>query len=197
MPRMRHTNTRLAIAVLMIAGCVRVARPGVPSPAPENAVVAAVYQALITHLEVDRRTIYVEGTSESYRVSQRPDNWERVGADTFPKELARRLEELSGFFRASKTLSLPAGVRIVTSEESAQLQQRSLAGGAILALSPVSLSGDSTDAVVYYETHCGGLCGRGALARFRRGPDGVWRFQTSYQFWVSEWPSASTSAPAG
>jgi len=190
MVRMRRMAACLVVAVLWIVGCRQVSRAGRPSPAPESPVAAAVYDALITQLELDRKTVYVASASKQYRVGERTDSGRQgARADSVPLALAKRLEDLSRVPRAATTLSLPKGVRIVTEEESDRLQREGFGAQVVLAVSPVALSEDSSDALIYYELHCGGLCGHGAVAWFRRARDGGWHFQASRRYWIGEHPT--------
>jgi hypothetical protein len=55
-----------------------------------------------------------------------------------------------------------------------------------LGLSPVAFSADSLDALVYYEYHCGGLCGRGdAVWLNRSAATDRWRLRKRVMFWIS------------
>ena len=53
-----------------------------------------------------------------------------------------------------------------------------------LALSHVGFSADGEEALVYYETRCGSLCGRGALVRLQRVA-GQWHVVARVTLWVS------------
>lgn len=188
-----HGDVKLPIAFVLITGCASALLPGVSAPTPASATTAAVYEALIASLALGDAPVYVKSTSEQFRIGPRQELRTRgAPADSFPTELARRLEEVSLLPRAAATLSLPRAVRIVTEEESDQIQEGGLGARVVLAVSPVAISDDSTDALVYYGLHCGSLCGHGAVVWFHRGSDGRWQFRNSYQYWIA---SDSPRAP--
>lgn len=53
------------------------------------------------------------------------------------------------------------------------------------AFSPVAYAADGRSALVYYEYHCGGLCGAGHLVFLERQADDRWRVTVALQTWVS------------
>jgi hypothetical protein len=57
---------------------------------------------------------------------------------------------------------------------------------AVVWLSPLGFNADSTYAVAYKRTWCGGgLCGHGAAFLFRRQPDKQWTLWSARSLWIS------------
>jgi len=52
-------------------------------------------------------------------------------------------------------------------------------------LSPIAWGEGGVDALVYYQQHCGPLCGQGALLWVVRDAGGRWRVRQKLRFWVS------------
>lgn len=115
----------------------------------------------------------------------------------FPQPLMARLDSLSRAPRPSGSLDIPRHVTIVSDSLLREIFSSGVRGGwedfrrryprrdGCERLSPVAFSADSTEAMVYREVHCGGLCGDGTLYWLRRSSDGRWSVIGSLMFWVS------------
>ena len=51
--------------------------------------------------------------------------------------------------------------------------------------SRISYGNDGRQALLYYEYHCGGLCGRGDLVLLARDDDDKWHVRQVLNFWIS------------
>ncbi len=67
----------------------------------------------------------------------------------------------------------------------AAFQRRFPGASGYLAMTIPVFTSDSAQAALYYEYHCGYLCGEGVLIWLVRREDGQWSVQRTLRFWVS------------
>jgi hypothetical protein len=188
---------KLICALLFLVGCAHQASPR--PTAVEGAPDAGVYAALIASLPMRRvpdTLLLVDSTLQFRAPGGGVPQW-RTQFDSIPPELSHGLDALSRSKRASEQLPLPRPVRIVSAAALREIFSLGVRGGweelhrrypnqrGYLRFSPVAFSADTLDALVYYESHCGGLCGRGAAVWLTRRASAHWRVRKVVQFWVS------------
>ena len=173
-----------------------------PSPSGATDAVAPdtdVYAALIASIHTRQipDTLLVGDSTLQFRAPQGGVPRWRTQFDAVPAELTHGLETLSRSRRASAQLSLPRPVRIVSADALREIFSPRMRGGwqefhrrypnqrGYLRFSPVAFSADTLDALVYYESHCGGLCGRGEAVWLTRRASAHWRVRKVVGCWVS------------
>jgi hypothetical protein len=121
--------------------------------------------------------------------------WRRL--DSLPAPLLRQLAEVSVGVRSSSELSLPEPTRLIGAAELREIFREGVGEGwsefarryprarRYSAFSPVAYSADRRSAALYYEFHCGGLCGEGNVVLLALAPDGRWHVKVVLQLWVS------------
>lgn len=182
----------LCCALLLVIAC-----SGRPEPTPrveETSAEANVYAALFESVMPPLRPgaiVVVDSTASlpagflSSRFGKR---------DSMPPELPATLDRLMQAKHPAAKLHFSRPVLLVPDTT---LRAIFIAGGwtefrrryagqhGFLRVSPVALSADSLDALVYYELRCGGLCGTGeALWISRRGTN-RWHLRKRFHFWSS------------
>jgi hypothetical protein len=186
-------SARAAIAVVLAVGSVRVA-PG-QEPAPETGVYAAVLAKIHEGRHPD--TVVVAESTLAFRLYDgfTPALLQRQ--DSIPAPLIERLMAASVRRTPTAALPLPRPLHVLTKAEFAEIfrggpgvgweefYRRFPVARLYFALSPVVLSADGAQALVYFERHCGGLCGEGTLVWLRRVPGGAWAVRRTRTFWVS------------
>lgn len=117
--------------------------------------------------------------------------WRRM-----PQQLMSRLDSLSREPRLTTSLDVPPPFVILPDSTQRGFFESGVERGwtafrrrypgtsGFSRLSPVVLSPDQQEALVYVEHHCGGLCGEGTLYRLRWQRDG-WVVVGKLGFWVS------------
>lgn len=184
------------IAVLACASCTW-ATPSTEQSAPV-ALEEGAYAGLLLHIYrgTPPDTVVAIDSTLVFRVPTggRPE-WRRE-FDDIPAPLTKSLADTSARRFPIGRLPLSRRVRALTAEE-----QRTIFGdgvntgwerfhsqfpgaGQYIGLTPVVFNAGRTQALVYYEYHCGGLCGGGTLALLTREA-GVWRVRKTVMFWVS------------
>ncbi|HET7584759.1 MAG TPA: hypothetical protein VFK13_07625 [Gemmatimonadaceae bacterium] len=99
--------------------------------------------------------------------------------------LIPRLVQAASAVREATTLALPAGVLVVSPEDSRRIQVRGMGGSVVFAVSPVVFSDDSSQAAVYVEHLCGGLCGSGRVIWLVRTATSRWEERADIAVWFS------------
>lgn len=127
--------------------------------------------------------------------SIRREHWRRF--DSVPRPLMLQLERVTARRESSSILALPRPVHALSHAELHTLfRDGPSAGWSTFArtyprargystFSRIAYGVDSTDALVYYEYHCGPLCGVGQAVYLTRRADQRWRVREVLQFWVS------------
>lgn len=116
--------------------------------------------------------------------------------DVIPATLSGRLAELSAAPQLAEVALLGASARPITgatlddvfhdgSKGWMEFYRRFPGSRGYLALSPIAFSDDESQALIYFERHCGGLCGEGELAWLWRDRPGHWQVLRLLRFWVS------------
>lgn len=117
--------------------------------------------------------------------------------DSIPLPLRKALEEANLGKLPATTMGLPNGVRIVTSDTLNGFFRQGISGGwdafrrsmpsepGYLQLGIPAFSPDSTTALLYFEYHCGPLCGSGRLVHLTRDAKRTWRVKNSIVLWLS------------
>jgi hypothetical protein len=144
---------------------------------------------VVTNVTIPMRTVNV-----AQSVSQWLQQWEAI-----PLALRRAAEQSAATTAALSPELFPQGTRFVTQAEVdsalvargpsddvwANFRRRFNAGG-FLSVSDVVFSPDQSDALVYYEVRCGGLCGVGAYVWLSRDSSGSpWTIRRRIVSWVS------------
>lgn len=119
-------------------------------------------------------------------------------SDTIPSLLRRGLAEVSRKRMGTRSLGLPATLRVLSpgelgaifqrgpNEGWAEFRQRFPGPRAFYGFTPVAFNRDSTQAYLYYEYHCGGLCGGGdGVWLLRDRETRVWRLHRRVNYWIS------------
>lgn len=196
---MLHTRlcTLATVAVAIgVLGCA--ARPS--AIAPRSALEATVYAAMISALRQPSwpDTLLLAESTLVFQAAHIPASNRRVPFDTVPAALRTKLAVVSRERRSSTTLPIIAPLRIVSDGELrtifrggpmdgwAEFYRRYPKQRAWYAFSPIAFSADSSQAYVYYEYHCGGLCGGGTGLWFIRARgDSIWSLRLRAPYWIS------------
>ena len=132
-------------------------------------------------------------------ISHRGTYWD-ARLTELPPELRTRLESrIPAPAEAFREELFPRGTRLVPGSQINGLFERRDAGEdpwgrfaqqfpesrGWIALSEPVVSQDGHDAVVYYDRHCGGLCGAGAYVWLQRDAENGWRVRKRIVTWVS------------
>jgi hypothetical protein len=120
--------------------------------------------------------------------------WRRY--DAIPHELVRRLEAVTLVREPSTALRLPRPLYLLSNVELRAIFSSGVNGGWIefarrfprakrySAFSRIAYSPDALTALMYYEYHCGGLCGGGDMVVVVREGD-RWRVKQILNLWIS------------
>ena len=171
--RLRPTRLFALTCAVALGACVR--PPAAPSPRSGRPD-AVVYRALLVALRENR----IGDTMTVIRTTVRIDSRllpirERGEAADIAAEWQLALVARSAQ-RSELTLAdLGVPSTLYSEREGMRIANASLGGARMLALSPVAFDSDSSRALVYFERHCGGLCGGASLALMEQSPRGVWR----------------------
>jgi hypothetical protein len=178
----------LAFAAFIAGIAPMAARP----VSPETAVFAALFDGLGP---LPDTLLFGDSTLRFHLPSDASRSW-RAQFDSIP-QLPTRLEEISKTRVATASLAFPRPMRVLAGAELREIFSAGPSGWAefyrrypnqrsYLDVSPVAFSADSLDALVYYEHHCGGLCGSGeAVWLSRPAATDRWRIRKKVMFWVS------------
>lgn len=114
-----------------------------------------------------------------------------------PSTLPAALDRLTESRESTTSLSFPWPVYLLPSTTLREMFSRGTTDGwnefhrryprqrGYLTVSPVAMSADTLDALVYYEFRCGRLCGQGEFVWItRRGTSG-WQVRKIFGVWVS------------
>ncbi len=161
-----------ALAPLGIAALISAcSAPHARQPAP-NSDPGAIYEAVVRDALGDMPdALLVIDSTLAYEPK-------RVWGDTMPERvlaLARELQRISAHSGPARELALPHAARFLPRTEAMVLADRGLGGTKVLAVTPIALSPDGREALVYYDVLCGALCGQGASVWLIRRGNGVWR----------------------
>ena len=188
---------KFVCALLLLVACARQPSPSVATAdvAPDADVYAALIASIYPRTVPD--TLLLGDSTLQFRVPESGDPRWRTQFDSIPAELPHGLETLSRSRRASVRLALPRPVRTVSAAALREIFSLGVGAGweefhrrypnqrSYLRFSPVAFSADSLDALVYYESHCGGRCGRGEAVWLTRRESARWRVRKNVGFWVS------------
>jgi hypothetical protein len=173
-----------AFALLFLGGSGCAARPRV-APLHVARASAGIYEALLAHAFPAGRpdTILLDDKTVSYH-DLPAGNWLRRGKDVVPSPLPARLSALSAAALAVPPQVFAAPVRLLSTASALRLAERRLGGTTILAVTPIAFTDDSSQALVYYDARCGGLCGGGYELWFVRAADGRWVLRQDLAHWI-------------
>jgi hypothetical protein len=156
-----------------------------------------VYQAILdTLFAVNRPGVILIQDSSVKFWSSRSDVLPAIEAD-FPEDLLTQLNALSVSVRPSGELGVPAEWRRIPLTQIMGLFHTNPDVGwnnfysrypdsqGWLGVTPIAMSQDGKRAIVYYEWHCGSLCGVGSLASIVRDGRGRWRVRRLRNYWIS------------
>jgi hypothetical protein len=181
--------------LLAVLACFR---PAFHRP-PLRPVATAVYDAVIDSVYSRGRpdTVLIADSSLVFRApaTDAVPRW-RVQFDSIPPGLVAELVHRSATRLPSSHLALPNTARTITRTELREIFSSGPRGWdefyrryprqrLWIALSPVVFSQDSTQALLYREYHCGGLCGRGDLMWLERRADSKWHVRKRLTYWIS------------
>ena len=117
--------------------------------------------------------------------------------DAMPRELMVRLGNVSATREPIASLALPLPVHRLTRTELREIFQLGPFGGwrefdrryprarGYSSFTRIVYPSDDRQALVYYEYHCGGLCGGGNLVLLTRGDDRSWHVSKVLMLWIS------------
>lgn len=177
--------------MLMLAACARSRKdaPSAGAPLPESAVYAVLLDSVIhypsdTVVVLDSTAVLPSGLVQL-----------RVGTriDSMPPTLPAALDRLTGSRQATARLPFPRPVDLVSNTMLREMFSRGITGGwsefhlryprtGYLKVSPVALSADTLDALVYYEFRCGGMCGQAEFVWITRRGASHWHVRKIFQF---------------
>jgi hypothetical protein len=145
-----------------------------------------IYAILVAHALSGGRTDTLFLAAESPAYQELPaDSFLRRGKEVVPRPLPARLSVLSVAGAAVSVEVFPAPARAMSAAHAQQLAAERHGGMKVLAVTPIAFDDDSTQALVYYETWCGSLCGGGYELWLVRGPDERWRLRQEMIHWMS------------
>jgi hypothetical protein len=194
------SSFRDARGLLLLVGgsaiaCAHGPRPVDAARAAPAAVYAALIDSVFTRPVPD--TLLVAESTLVFRAPVGGVSAWRTQFDSLPTGLPRALESASAFRQSSEELPLPRPTRIVTRRELREIFARGIERGweefarryprqrNYLQFSRVVFTSGYADALVYYEYHCGGLCGGGEIVWLVPSDNGRWRVRKRIQRWVS------------
>ena len=192
----------LAMYFAVVVASVTPIASGGTQPASPSATMhpaARVIAALLgsVHRDAADSMLVVRDSTLRFTLPARPtmSRW-RASYDSFPERLVRALARESERVRSIHKVPLPRRFHPLSTAE----QRAIFAGGvdrgwreferrfpgvrAFYQFSPVVFNADSSEALIYYHYHCGGLCGGGSLVLVRR-EGATWRVRQILQFWIS------------
>lgn len=117
--------------------------------------------------------------------------------DSIPLPLRKAFEEANLRKVSATSMGLPNGVRIVSSDTLNAFFRQGINAGwdafrrslpsepGYLQLGIPAFSPDSTGALLYFEYHCGPLCGSGRLVHLTRDAKRTWSVKNSIVLWIS------------
>ena len=167
-----------AVLALLLAACSRSYAPQLASASGSStAVYAAVVRDALGQvpdvlLVVDTTAVFEPGP---------------VLGDTLPEgviALAKELQKLSAHPRPSRELPLPSRVTLLPRGEALALADSGLGGTKVLEVTPIAFSPGGSEALVYYELHCGALCGTGVVVWLMRR-EGKWSVAERFVRWAA------------
>lgn len=185
----------LLLATTLSSACARTPRAMDAGRSAPAAVYAALIDSVFTRPVPD--TLLVAESTLVFRAPVGGVPAWRTQFDSLPAGLPAALESAGSFRQSSDQLPLPRPTRIVTRRELREIFSVGIDGGwkefarryprqrNYLQFSAVVLTAGYTDALVYYEYHCGGLCGGGEIVWLAPAGNGRWRVRKMIQRWVS------------
>lgn len=191
--------TSRTVFLQLLLGVSSIAIVAQSKPVSPVSIDTAVYAALLDSIGLRPLpdTLLLGDSTLTFRAPTGGIPTWRTQFDSIPSELPPKLEVASQTKLPSSALALPRPVRIVARVELDEIfasgpdgwrefyrrypRQRSW-----ILFSPIAFSVDSVHALVYYEYHCGGLCGGGdAVWLMRNAKTGRWFVRKRVMFWVS------------
>jgi hypothetical protein len=191
-----RAQTALA-AIALVAACRAVdVSTGMPSRELGDAR-PEIYRALLDTVfgEHFPQFLVVEDSSLLFRYS--PNDHRPARHANVPDELLMQLNAVSVTKNALGGLGTPTSWRPVpiaqirslfhTNPEIgwANFHARYPGAQGWLGVTPIVVNSEGNQAVVYYEWHCGSLCGQGQLALLARDERGRWRVRYLLGYWIS------------
>jgi hypothetical protein len=181
----------VGLLAVSFAGVLVGGLPAAIAQQPETAVYAAVLREAFGRRQVPR-LVLADSTLVLPRTNNATDSdWIRE-YEAVPADLRARLGTLGRIAIACDRIGLPR--RIVCSvapvsrgvdSGGPQLGGLSTRERRLLGLSQVAFSADSSQALVYYEYVCGGLCGEGTALWLVRTSSGEWQVKQRVNFWIA------------
>jgi hypothetical protein len=186
----------IASCVLSLTACGPSTGERAASEEGERGALAAFLHATVggsprdTVLLLDSALVYELPGPESV------PEW-RAQFDSIPAELTRKLAAASTPRRLVARTHFPRPLRTLSERDLAELfaadgrdgwqrfAERYPRHRSFLSMSPIVLSDDGRSALLYYEVHCGSLCGSGNLLWLMRTDDGQWQVKRSLLHWIS------------
>jgi hypothetical protein len=188
-------SVRLLLGAVVLFSCACATRPApVAQPNSEVAVLAALLDSWYRNGLPD--TLVVWDSTLSFRPPENPTNPSWIAQyDSLPRELVVELARISAQRASAARLELPRPVRLLSATEHRQIfregprgwpefHRRFPSARAYFAFTPVVFGPGGRDALVYFEYHCGGLCGGGNLV-WLQSAEQSWRVRQRVEFWVS------------
>jgi hypothetical protein len=143
-------------------------------------------------------TLVVEDSTLRYNPPNPPSLSPRPQGDSVPAELFLRLQQVSQIVRPTATLPITRPARLITAGDLKEIfstgpnpgwgefKRRYPGHSGWLRFTPVAFTADSLNAMVYYEYHCGSLCGGGNAVWMVRSPNArAWRIHRVMTLWIS------------
>lgn len=186
----------LGISLLFVSACGMLRTE---NRSPSRSMSTQVYAALLDSLykQPDSDTILIADSTIRFHVpTNSVEPWRRQ-FDSIPSDLPPRLEHVSRDRQSSTALPLPRPIRLLPYTELREIFKNGAGRGwqeftrryprqrQYLQLSPIVFDADSLNALVYYEYHCGPLCGGGDAVWLTRGLSHKWNVRKVIGFWVS------------
>ena len=176
-----ETHWGVALIPLLVVAASCGDNIGLGSRADDSAVYAAVREvAARAEPRVDRYVVLDSTVAYDSEAGVVPGE----NAEQVPKRFRKALERVSEVRRPSAQLPLPIEVDLIGMEEAQRTAEESLGGWRFMTLTPVVYSRDGQRAFVYYEVHCGALCGEGAALLLGK-VNGEWQVDREELHWVS------------
>lgn len=195
MSSISRTRESIFVAAMLLIACAPAPRAANPRRDAPSRVYAAVIDSVFTRGVPD--TLLVAESTLAFRAPSGGIPAWRAQFDSLPAGLPAALESASAFRQSSDQLPLPRPIRVVTRRELREIFAAGIDAGwkelarryprqrQYIQFSPAVFTSGYTDALVYYEYHCGGLCGGGEIVWLQPAGDGRWRVRKILQRWVS------------
>ena len=174
------TNGVIAVTICACAGCSTSDPSGAATPSSEM-LASVIKEAGFRHVLVLDRTIAIPSRdSASIGRAPAPDS-ALAQVETAFADLIRHDQ---GGFRLPQRMIRDLGVRAVRSSPR-QSAFEGPDGPALISVSTIGFSSDSTFSAVYWTYYCGTRCAGATVSIFARSPTGVWALWRSLPLWMS------------